>query len=219
MTLPLNTTTINNTSDIAQAEGALRAKVGNFLQKCSALAEEENLASFVAEAIRRDPKICETSMKGQFNGWICCLLGAACEHLDAHGEYGTSIRVNGTVYRKVAPTKGRAMTIFGEVAYQRSRYRPDGTGDAICPVEQVMGLAEGGMTPAATDLSLLLMGHLTSRESEKLYREAIGNGPSASSLDRLTRSQGECWSNAEDEALDALRRKEVIPDNAYAIQA
>ena len=108
-------------------------------------------------------------------------------------DYGPSLEVEGEHYRKVTPSTGQAMTLFGAVAFNRSRYHPSrGRGECFIPPEHVLGLIEGDLTSAAAGLSMMLLSSLTARESAAVWQRVCGEGPSVSTLSRLTGEAGRC---------------------------
>ena len=131
--------------------------------------------------------------------------------------HGGTVEAGGETYRKTAATTGRAMTLFGEVLFQRSRYRPSGPGASVVPVESVIGLTEGGLTPAAASLSMYFMSTLTARESEEAWERTVGTGPSAASLVRLSAEAGSCMEECSDELLAELREQEEVPEDAVSV--
>ena len=135
-------------------------------------------------------------------------------------DYGSSLEVEGERYRKVAPSTGQAMTLFGHVEFNRSRYRPSrGRGQCFIPTEHVLGLVEGDLTPAAAGLSMMLLSSLTARESAEVWERISGEGPSVSTLSRLTGEAGRYLEECSDEIMADLRKEEELPENAATIHA
>ena len=131
-------------------------------------------------------------------------------------DYGGTVEAGGETYRKADATTGRAMTLFGEVPFQRSRYRPSGPGAAVVPVESGIGLTEGGLTLAAASLSMYFMSTLTARESGEAWERTVGTGPSAACLAPLSAEAGSCMEECSNGLLAELREQEEVPEEAVS---
>jgi len=186
-------------------------EVGRLLTVCAA---DLGLAKEVADRIRDNPQAAETELRDMVFDLARSVLTDAFEALDDHGP---SLAAEGMTYRKVEATPGQAMTLFGPVAFCRSRYRPPGTGAALVPVESVLGLTAGGLTPAAAGLSMYLMSSLTARESEDAWVRLCGKGPSAASLVRLSGKVGTCMDTCADDLVADLRERELLPAQAASL--
>ena len=174
---------------------------------------EPGVADVVAAALRESSLEAEAEVRDMGFGIARLVLAAAYERLDDHGE---TVEVDGETYRKAGATTGRAMTLVGEVPFQRSRYRPSGPGAAVVPVESVIGLTEGGLTPAAASLSMYFMSAMPARESEEAWERTVGTGPSAASLVRLSAEAGSCVEECSGELLAELREQEEVPEEAVS---
>lgn len=117
--------------------------------------------------------------------------------------------IDGMVHRPVVSGVGKYMTAAGPVEVLRHRYRAVGTnGESECPLELRAGIVEGFFTPLAARMGLWAMTHLTSSESESLFRELGGMHPSRSTLDRLPKGVSERWEMRRREwESDCARRK------------
>ncbi len=139
-------------------------------------AAEIGLAGNVPALYRSDPPEAEGALRDMVFDMTRTILRDAFELLDDHGA---SLELDGRNCRKAGVTAGRAMTMFGPVAFLRSRCRPSGHGAAPVPAESVPGLTACGLTPAAAGLSMYLTNGLTARESEDAFR----NGAPTSSTE------------------------------------
>ena len=99
--------------------------------------------------------------------------------------------------------------MFGPVAYDRSRYRPSGGGEALFPTESVLGLTECGLTPAAAGLSLYFMSSLTARESAEAGERLCGKGPSASTLVQMSTEAGRRFEGCSGQLMAELHEDAV----------
>ena len=62
---------------------------------------------------------------------------------ESRDDHGPTLTVADQSYHQVAVTVGHAMTLFGPVDFERSRYRPSGTGASIIPVACTLGAPLG----------------------------------------------------------------------------
>lgn len=76
------------------------------------------------------------------------------------------------------------MTRFGPVDFERSRYRPSGTGPSIIAAANLLGLTTGGMTPVTASLARDLMSGRTARERAEAWRQFCGKEPAIDALRR-----------------------------------
>ena len=92
-------------------------------------------------------------------------------------DQGPILEVGGERYREVAPTSGRAMTLYGPAEFARSGYRSSsGPGESDVPKEITLGLAESSLTPATAHFSMMLLSCLTARESADILKLVSGKG-------------------------------------------
>ena len=190
---------------MAAAQDGVEQAVGSLILAAAGTGMEEDLAAM----FREDPLKAEIAFRDRFHDLACSILLDAFERIDDHG---VSLHVGGEAYRKVEASTGRAMTLFGPVEYNRSRYQPSGGGAALFPTESVLGL-----TPAAAGLSLVFMSHLTARESEDAWERLFGQGPSASSLVRMASEAGRRFEARSRQLMAELRAEEEIHEDAVAL--
>lgn len=160
-------------ADICDGSESVTAAMDGLTEAGVALIEsaaEIGLAGNVPALYRSDPPEAEGALRDMVFDMTRTILRDAFELLDDHGA---SLELDGRNCRKAGVTAGRAMTMFGPVAFLRSRCRPSGHGAAPVPAESVPGLTACGLTPAAAGLSMYLTSGLTARESEDAFR----NGP------------------------------------------
>ncbi len=108
------------------------------------LAEDVGLSADIAALFRQNPLAAEHAVRDLMFGVARAVLQPAFAALDDHGP---SLTVDGKSSHRVAVTGGEAMTMFGPVEFERSRYRRSGNGAAIIPADSTRGLTTGGMTP------------------------------------------------------------------------
>ncbi|MDE2791791.1 MAG: hypothetical protein OXI81_15410 [Paracoccaceae bacterium] len=61
-----------------------------------------------------------------------------------------SPEIGGETCRTAETSADHTLTLFGPVAYDRSRYRPSGDCETSFPTGSVLGLTECGLTPAVS---------------------------------------------------------------------
>ena len=177
---------------------------------------EQGLTKRLAKLFQANPLRAETAFRDANTAMCRMLLGKAFESIDNQGQF---LDVEGERYRKIAPTTGRAMTLYGPVDFARPRCRSSsGPGESIVPKEITLGLTEGGQTPAAAHFSMMLLSCLTARESADILKQVSGEGSSISTLARLSAKAGRCLEECSTEVMDALRKQEEISENASLIQ-
>ena len=138
---------------------------------------------------------------------------------EKNDNFESSVEVEGEKYNKVAPSIGHAMTILGLVEFLRARYRPASRkGESFIPIEHQLGLTVGGLTPAAASLSMAFLSNLTARESADAWQRVAGEGPSDSTLVRLSAEAGRCLDECSTEVMDELRNQEELPEDASIAQ-
>ena len=178
-------------------------------------AAELDMAEDLAAMFRQDPLKAEVAFRDRFHELACSVLRDTFELIDDHG---VSLEAEGEIYRKVEASTGHAMTLFGPVAFDRSRYRPSsGGGEALFPTESVLGLTECGLTPAAAGLSLYFMSNLTARESAEAWERLCGKGPSASTLVQISTEAGRRFEGFSGDLMVELRADEELHEDAVAL--
>ena len=164
-------TAIANINEKDAADSPAQKNLADFGKLLALHAHELGVAEYLAEMFRADPLSAEKAYQEMILGIARSGLTEAFEMLDDQGQ---SLEIDGTTYRKAETTPGRAMTTFGPVTFGRSRYRPSGGGAALVPAESLLGLTDGGLTPAAAGLSMSLMSSLTARESQDIWARLCG---------------------------------------------
>ena len=178
------------------------------------LAEELDLAKDLADLFRENPLVAEHTFRETLFGVARSVLKPTFEALDDHGP---TLTVADQSYHRVAVTSGGAMTMFGPVDFDRSRYRPSGKGPSIIPAECTLGLTTGGLTPAAAGVAMSLLSGLPAHESEEAWRQFGVQGPATASLRRLAADVGNEMATGADELLSAVRDREALPTGTASL--
>jgi len=127
------------------------------------------------------------------------------------------VLVDGVAHRRVLRCPSTYVTASGEVEVTRTLYRRAGDETSICPMELRAGIVTGRYTPLAAHLGGWAMAHLTSRESEDLFKQFGGMAPSRCSLDRLVKNLGGKW-EADRVLIEAfVRADEEVPAKATTV--
>jgi hypothetical protein len=102
----------------------------------------------------------------------------------------------------------------GPVTVERNLFRPAGGGKSVCALELRAGIVGGLCTPLLARQVSYAMGHMTSEETTKLFREFGVEGPSSSTCDRIPKVVGEAWERNREQWESALREQETIAAEA-----
>ena len=121
------------------------------------------------------PESFEKQLSAALNRDGCSLLGAVVEELD---ECRDQLVVDGSIYRCTGPSPGKILSSFGEVAYERSRYRRRNC-EAVFPADERIGVIGGFWSPYAARLGSLSLALAPVKDCEGLFRELGGMRPSA----------------------------------------
>ena len=188
---------------------AARQSVLNALIDAAQFLADRGVFQNPAVMFKADPLSAEVDFKSDFFQLGRMVLSGAFESLD---DYGPSLEVEGKKYTKAAPTPGQAMTTLGSVKYSRARYRPTSRqGESFIPADHQLGLTEGNQTPAAAGLSMAFLSSLTARESADAWKRVAGEGPSTSTLVKLSGVAGRCLEECSTEVMDELRKQQDFP--------
>ena len=173
---------------------------------------EQGFTTDLAELFEADPLQAEIAFRDSNFGMCRMLLGDAFSRINDSESY---LYVEGEKCEKVALSTGWAITVYGSVDFPRASYRPASrSGESLVPTEQKFGLTEGGLTPTAARLSMMLLSSLTARESAVVLKQVSGGGASVSTLARLSAEAGRCLEECLTEVLAELREQEELPENA-----
>jgi hypothetical protein len=157
----------------------------------------------------------EREVRRRFNEAEREFLGEELARLDVTLP---EVVIDGIVHRPVVTAVGEYMTAAGPVKVLRHRYRAVGTnGASECPLELRAGIVEGLFTPLAARMGVWAMTHLTSLESENLFRELGGMHPSRSTLDRLPKGISERWEMRRREWESELQAQEAAVSEVAVI--
>ena len=126
------------------------------------------------------------------------------------------VTIGGVGHRRVLRSASTYVTASGKVEVSRTLYR-HGDEPAVSAMDLRAGIVSGRYTPLAARQAGWAMAHLTSRESEELFRQVGGMAPSRCSLDRLAKDLGGQW-EAERPLLEAfVRASEEVPADAVTL--
>ena len=117
--------------------------------------------------------------------------------IESRDDGAESIVRNGERWRRVGPTRGRVMTLLGEVSYDRARYRRRGEPVSLVPVDESLGLAGGWMTRPAARLAVSTASHVPPREAEEILGRLGMMNPSSSALQKLAGTLHAEWEAIE----------------------
>jgi hypothetical protein len=140
------------------------------------------------------------------------------EELARYDVEAEQIEVGGILHRQTLTSSETYLSAAGEITVERHLYRPAGRGSrSICPLELRAGILRGYWTPRAARQAAFAMAHLTSGDSQTLFRELGGMQPSRCSLDRLPKELSAHWEVHRQEWEAALRIWETVPPEAAVI--
>jgi hypothetical protein len=97
------------------------------------------------------------------------------EELARYDVEAEQIEVGGILHRQTLTSSETYLSAAGEITVERHLYRPAGRGSrSICPLELRAGILRGYWTPRAARQAAFAMAHLTSGDSQTLFRELGG---------------------------------------------
>ena len=159
------------------------------------------------------PESFEKQLSAALNRAGCSLLGAVIEELD---ECRDRLVVDGSIYHCSGRSSGKILSSFGEVAYERSRYRRRDC-EAVFPPDERFGVIGGLWSPYAARLGSLSLALAPVKDCEGLFRELGGMRPSATALNHLVVTLGSAWDAVQETALDEIRQAEGVPEEAASV--
>ena len=179
----------------------------------SQLREEVLSSPLPSSADGVSPESFEKQLSAALNRAGCSLLGAVIEELD---ESRDRLVQDGSIYHCSGQSRGKIMSSFGEVPYERSRYRRRGC-EAVFPADERFGVIGGFWSPYAARLGSLSIALAPVKDCEGLFGELGGMRPSATALNNLIETLGSAWDVVQDKALDVIRREEGVPEKAVTV--
>ena len=159
------------------------------------------------------PASFEQQLSGALNRAGCSLLAAVIEELD---ECRDRLVLDGSIYHCSGRSRGKMMSSFGEVHYERSQYRRRHC-EAVYPADERFGVIGGFWSPYAARLGSLSLALAPVKDCEGLFRELGGMQPSATALNNLVETLGSAWDVVQEKALDATRQEEGVPEEAASV--
>ncbi len=112
---------------------------------------------------------------------------------------------DGKSWYRIPPTKGSFQCQFGGVEYKRPRYRHRGESKSLGPVDEGLGLIDGGRTRPFAKATTRLMAACAPRTVTSLLAPICNRGPSVSTLQRSTASVYKHFEEIADDVLSAVR--------------
>ena len=140
-------------------------------------------------------------------------------HLKAADIDEPEVEIDGVLHRKVMRSSQTYLTAAGEVAVERTLYRPRGSRDeaTVPALDRIIGIVEGHLTPHAAATAMYLVSELTPKGAEALLERIGTMTVSKSTLHRLPNAVRETWEADRTAFEDSLRSAIVIPPNAFSV--
>jgi hypothetical protein len=133
------------------------------------------------------------------------------EELARYDVVAEQVEVEGVTYRQTLTSPETYVSAAGLVTVTRHLYRSAEFGSkCICPLEWRGGIIAGHFTPCAARQAAFVMAQLTPSESEALFAELGGMGPSRASLERLPKTLSPHWETHREAWETALRTQETV---------
>ena len=166
------------------------------------------------DRLARDPEVYEDTFRDISFVFLRRVFQREIESLD---DGAPEIERDGKRFRRMAPTPGTLMTLFGPVTVSRPRYRPV-AGASVIPIDESLDLKAGSLTPAAARVTLHALSLMTVRDCQALIR-ALGPSldPSVSTMTQLAHDAGDRWEAVRDTVLAAIRETETVPEAATTV--
>ena len=145
----------------------------------------------IAEAILSKPRdrgaeACERRISEALAAAGCGALRVA---LEAGDTDAARLERDGETYHRVARQRTTMMSTFGEVEYERHRYRRRGRS-SIAPADERFQVLFDWWSPLAARHATLSAAMLPPGQCTELFEELGGMTPSATALDNLVRGAG-----------------------------
>ena len=172
----------------------------------------------IAEAILSKPleggaEACERRIPAALSEAGCGALRVALEAGDPEAERPERA---GEVYHRAGRHRRTMLSSFGEVSYERARYRCRGR-DSIAPADERLEILFGYWSPLAARQAGLAMSMAPAGHCAELFRELGGMHPSATALGNLVKGLDPVLEVVEEAALDRVRAGEALPSEASTL--
>ena len=152
----------------------------------------------------------ERGVSAALNKMGRAVMGAAIEAVDPEED---QLLLDDVVYYRVGPSRGRMMTSFGSVDFDRSRFRRRKLS-SIFPAEARFGLLAGFWTPLAAEQGTLALSLLPMEDSREMLRRLGGMEVSGTALNHLVTTSDAAWDVLRERALKEAREAEGVPRDA-----
>lgn len=152
----------------------------------------------------------ERGVSAALNKMGRAVMGVAIEAVDPEED---QLLQDDVVYYRVCPSRGRMMTSFGAVEFDRSRFRRR-EESSIFPAEARFGLLSGFWTPLAAEQGTLALSLLPMEDSRAVLRQLGGMEVSGTALNDLLTTSDSAWEVLRDRTLKEAREAEGVPRDA-----
>ena len=190
-------------------EGWVRGELSGVMT----LAFEAIADSILSQPLEGGAEACERRISAALAQAGCGALRVALEVGDAEAE---QLVRGGEVYHRGGRQRTTMLSSFGEVAYERQRYRRRGQ-DSIAPADDRFEILFGYWSPLAARRAGLVLSMAPAGHCEALFREFGGMHPSATALGNLSKGLGPVLEVVEEDALETIRGQEAVPVEARAL--
>lgn len=194
------------------SESALAA-AGAEIRRAADKFVEDGIARLRSGGLLEDPEQYERDLHASSDA-----LGGAVHvaSLRAHEVEAGCIEVDGKRCRDAGMSVGRLISSFGELRFERRRFRRGNRGAAVVPADEAAGLIGGRFTPLAARQLLLLHSRMPLRETASAMRELGPVRCAESTIESLALAFGEEWGRVRGEALKEIRAREALPAGRVA---
>ena len=192
-------------SALAAAEAEIRKAADKFA--------EDGIARLRSGGLPEDPEQYERELHASSDALGGAVLSAS---LRAHEAEAGCIEVDGKSWRDAGMSRTAVMTSFGELEYERRRFRRSNRGAAVVPADEAAGLIGGRSAPLAARQLLLLHSRMPLRETVSAMRQLGPVRCAESTVEGLALAFGAEWDRVRGEALEEIRAREALPAEQVA---
>lgn len=141
------------------------------------------------------------------------------EFIESFDSKASKIKKDGKVFRYKLTSERRYLTVFGELKINRRIYQADRGGKTYIPLDEYWNMRGEYATIDIKESLLFSSAQNTPEDTEQLLKKCALFNPSATTIKRMIKTEGEFFKEHREEIKEHIFIEERVPENTDVIVA
>lgn len=141
------------------------------------------------------------------------------EFIESFDSRALTIKKDGRIFRYKLTSEKRYLTVFGEIKISRRIYQSDRGGRTYIPLDEYWGMRGEYATVDIKESLLFSSAQNTPEDTERLLKKCALFNPSATTIKRIIKTEGEFFKEHREEIKEHIFAEERMSENTDVIVA